>query len=453
MKKIFYSIKQKIFGNDARTQLQRKNILATFLLKACSGIITLLLVPLTLKCLGVYANGVWLTISASLLLFENLDIGLGNGLRNKLAEFVAKGDYQNARIAVSSTFILLILMVVPIMLFLVGLCHLVDLHSLLNVSPKIIQNLRDVACACIVLFCSTFIMKFIGNVYLGLQMPAVSNFLITGGHPLILLGTIYMYVCNIHSIMAIAVLNLSAPLLMYVLAYPYTFYVRHKELRPSFRLFSKKMSVGLFSMGLMFFLNQVSGTIVFFSSNIMISRWFEPSLVTPYQIAYRYFNIPFLVFTVINAPNWSATTDAYYKKDFGWIRNSVGQMNKMLLFFFIVLVAMTIISQPFYNLWIGRDVEISLDLTICMALYTFMMMYSLAYCYFLNGIGVLQLQLICTCIGILVYFVATSLLYRATGGVLSICLAMALSLLPNAICNKIQFTRIINGTARGIWKK
>lgn len=445
--------RRTLLGSDARTRLLRKNILANFFLKGCTGVITLLLVPLTLNCLGEYANGVWLTISASLLLFENMDIGLGNGLRNKLAEYVAKEDWVQARIAVSSTVTLLGLIVIPVMLLLVFAAHNIDLHSLLNVSETIIPNLNDIVCVCIVLFCSTFIMKFIGNVYLGMQLPAVSNLLMTGGHPIILAGTYYMYVSDVHSVMAIAVLNLSVPLMMYLLAYPYTFYRKYPMLRPQLSLFSGTMARGLFSMGMLFFLNQVSSAIVFFSSNIMISRWFEPSAVTPYQIAFRYFNIPMLVFMVINAPNWSATTDALFRGDTSWIRVAVRRMDKILLLFLLALIVMVVVSQPIYAFWIGQGTRVSLSLTYCMALYSFTMMYSLAYCYFLNGVGALKLQFVCTLCGIVIYFVSSEVLHLFLGNVMCICLAMFLSLLPNAICNKIQFMKIINGTAHGIWKK
>ena len=54
----------QILGNNKRTALMRKNILASFLIKGWTGLIYLLIVPITLKCLGEYENGLWLTISA-----------------------------------------------------------------------------------------------------------------------------------------------------------------------------------------------------------------------------------------------------------------------------------------------------------------------------------------------------------------------------------------------------
>lgn len=445
--KLFFS------GTDARTLLLRKNILANFVLKGISGIITLALVPLTLKCLGAYSNGVWLTLSSILLLVDNLDIGLGNGLRNKLTEFVAFEKWQEARVAITSTFLLLLFIIVPFMLFMIYVVYTTDIYAVLNIQKALLPNLNSVLSVCIILFCATFIMKTIGNIYLGMQLPAVSNFLVTGGHPLILIGTYYMYVSGVHSLMAIVSLNMSVPLLMYILAYPYTFYHKYPQMRPSVKCFSLKMSRDLFSTGLMFFLNQISSSIVVLSSNILISRWYNPDMVTPYQIVYRYFSVPFLIFTVINSPNWSATADAYQRNDIVWIRNSVSKMNKILLAFFVLMCIMLACSGFIYRYWIGDMVTIDISMTISVGLYMFIMMVSLAYCYYLNGIGALRLQLICMLIGIMIYIVAAYCLNSILNDVVSIPIAMLLSLLPSAVCNRIQFMKIINKKAVGIWKK
>ena len=68
-----------------RSSRLQKNILASFVAKGWSAVIVLLSVPVTLNCLGEYNNGVWLTISSIMLWIDQLDIGLGNGMRNKLA--------------------------------------------------------------------------------------------------------------------------------------------------------------------------------------------------------------------------------------------------------------------------------------------------------------------------------------------------------------------------------
>ena len=102
-------------AGDNRTSLVKKNIFFSFLIKGWMGLIQLLIVPITLFCLGSYENGIWMTISSILIWIDSLDIGLGNGLRNKLAAQLAHGDIEKARESVSSTFFMLIMIIIPVM--------------------------------------------------------------------------------------------------------------------------------------------------------------------------------------------------------------------------------------------------------------------------------------------------------------------------------------------------
>ena len=68
-------LKNKLINANGRSSLIFKNILASFFIKGWSVLVQLMLVPTTLACLGVYENGVWLTISSVLLWIDNLDIG------------------------------------------------------------------------------------------------------------------------------------------------------------------------------------------------------------------------------------------------------------------------------------------------------------------------------------------------------------------------------------------
>ena len=116
--------------DDKRSSTIYKNIIASFAIKGWSVLVQLMLVPLTLACLGVYENGVWLTISSVLLWIDNLDVGLGNGLRNKLAIYIAENNIPKAREMVSSTMAMLTVIIVPIAFFLVVLELLGDVYGL-----------------------------------------------------------------------------------------------------------------------------------------------------------------------------------------------------------------------------------------------------------------------------------------------------------------------------------
>ena len=166
---------KKLFGTDKRTALMTKNILLSFLIKGWSGLVTLLLVPVTLHCLGEYKNGIWITVSTMLIWIDNLDIGLGNGMRNKLATHLAHGDTVQARQCVTSTFVMLVAIIIPVMLVAIGLTHAIDLYTFLNVDPGKVDDLTQVVVVSIIFVSSTFIFKFIGNLYLGLQLPPYTS--------------------------------------------------------------------------------------------------------------------------------------------------------------------------------------------------------------------------------------------------------------------------------------
>ena len=67
----------------------------------------LVLIPMTLGYLGPVKYGVWLTLGSIVGWAGFFDLGLSNGLRNKLGEALAKDDIQLAKSLVSTTLIML----------------------------------------------------------------------------------------------------------------------------------------------------------------------------------------------------------------------------------------------------------------------------------------------------------------------------------------------------------
>ncbi|MDE7189740.1 MAG: hypothetical protein K2N96_06305, partial [Muribaculaceae bacterium] len=80
------------FKGEERTVKAKKNILASILIKGIDAVVYLLLVPVTLGYLNPYEYGIWLTLNSMLMWINSFDIGLGNGMRNKLAEAIAQNN-------------------------------------------------------------------------------------------------------------------------------------------------------------------------------------------------------------------------------------------------------------------------------------------------------------------------------------------------------------------------
>ena len=408
----------------------KKNIATSLFIKAWSAVIAFLMVPITLSCLGEYKNGVWLTISSILLWIDNMDIGLGNGMRNKLAAYLAHDEKLKARILVSSSFAMLTFIVIPIMLVFVGLIVVSNNYHLLNIDSALISNLDQILIISVILAFTTFIFKLTGNFYMGLQLPAISNLLIATGQTLAIAGTYVLYLSGSHSLLHIALVNLVSPLFVYAVAYHYTFYFKYPHLRPSMSLVSIKESKNVISIGLQFFVIQIAGVILFMTSNILL-----------------------VVFTVICMPFWNATTDAYERGDFAWIQAATKKLRLMTIVIAVGMIFMVLCADWVYSIWIGGGIVISTKMNITIAIYVFILIYSMRYSYFLNGLGKLRLQLICTVTAALLFIPSAYIVVEYTDDIICLIAVMCFINLPGLIINRIQFGKLMNRKAKGIWNQ
>jgi O-antigen/teichoic acid export membrane protein len=382
-----------------------------------------------------------------------MDIGLGNGLRNKIAEYMAHDEFERTRSLISSTFAMLTCIIIPVLLILLLLIALTDPYWIFNASPSKVDHLDQVLMATVTLVCTSFIFKLIGNFYMGMQLPAVSNLLIALGQTLALIGTYIVLWSGSHSLMLIALVNTVSPLIIYLLAFPYTFLYKYPHLCPSLKLIKLKEAKAVIHMGVQFFIMQISSVVLFMTSNILISNLFSPTMVTPYQITYRYFSILLVIFTVICMPFWNATTDAYQKNDIAWIRNATKKLRLMTVGILICLIVMIALSDIVYAIWIDQQTVIDLKMSIMMAAYIFILIYSMRYSYFINGIGKLRLQLIFTTAAAVLFIPLAYLTTLWTHSIIWFMIVMCLVNIPGLIVNRIQFYKLINGKANGIWMK
>lgn len=447
---------------NSRSRLLAKNVIGSVVVKGWASLVVFLLVPLTLRLLGEYSNGLWMTISAVLVWFDQMDIGLGNGLRNRLATCMAHGETQKAREAISSTLAMLMAIVVPMAALLLLLIWNADIYALLNVEATRIGDLREVFSVIIVLFSSTFVLRIVGNVFMGLQLTAANNAIVASGQTLALVGTLIIYLCSTYSgffpdgegmLMAIAAANTAAPLIAFAVAYIVTFGRLYPELHPKRSSISWSVAKELISTGIKFFVLQVAGIILFTSSNVVIQHLFSPEAVTPYSITYRYFTIVMMVFGVVSTPFWSATTDAYERGDVQWIVSSGRRLNLCLFALYALIAVMVIVSPWFYSVWVGRQVDIPMELTCAMALYTAVFITSTRYSTILNGCGKLLLQLVMTVSAAVLFIPLSILAVRNVGTLSMLVIVMAAVNIPGLIVNKIQYNKIFNHKATGLWNK
>lgn len=159
-----------------------------------------------------------------------------------------------------------------------------------------------------------------------------------------------------------------------------------------------------------------------------------------------------MLFTLIAAPLWSATTDAYTKGDWDWINKMMKKMRKVMILFFVLLFVMFVASELVYYIWVGRSVNIGYLLSALMALYMALLIFSTCYSNILFGIGKIRLITIVTVFQAVIY-IPLAICLGHKWGLYGIVLALLLVNMLCAVCNKIQFDKLSVGSAKGIWNK
>lgn len=447
-----FKILSLIQKGDARSVKAKKNVLVSTFIKGADTLVYLLLVPLTLGYLNAYEYGIWITLSSILSWINSFDIGLGSGLRNKLAIAIAEDDKEKGRIYVSTTLYMLIVLTTFLFLLSIFVVHQVDWYQLLNADKSTVRDIEEVIIASLLFFCLNFILKFIGNVYQALQLPAVNYLIVFCGH-LLSLVIIFVLTRTIPgSLFWVAIAYSAAPPVVYLCCYPITFNKIFPYLSPSVRFFRKEYIRDLLSLSVSFFMLQIMGVVLFSLSNILISNMFGPDQVTPYNIAYRYFSIISMLFSLLLAPVWSATTDAYAKGELSWIGNCVEKISRIMGMVMIVILLMIVVSPIFYGIWVGTEVEIPILMTVAMGAYMFVFLWSMAFSAILNGMGKLRIQILTIICVACLYFPVCSYLGKQIG-VLGVIVGMLCLNIPGAILNTVQLHRIVKNRAFGIWNK
>ena len=446
-------LKTKLLNRDNPRSFQmQKNIILSLFFKGISILTSLVLVPMTLHYLNPTEYGVWLTLSSIMTWITLFDIGLGNGLRNKLAEALALGDREKGKVLVSTTFALLVIIIGIFLILFFLINPFLDWSSILNTSATSIKNLNRIVLIVFVFFSLQFIFKTVGTIFVSDQKPAANDFL---GAISSLLSLVVIYLLSLFtsgSLLYVSIVFSSIPAIVFLITFFVIFKFQYKYLGPSYHSIDWSYTKGLMNLGVQFFILQIGGLILYFSSNIIVAQLYSPYEVTVYNIAYKYANIIAMICIIIITPLWSSSTEAYYLKDWKWFK----QVEKrMLMIFFLVIVSASLIlfaSSWFYKFWIGDAIHIPFQLTLVMISYNLCFVFSSIYIYMLNGIGKIRLQL-WSSVTETIFTIPLCILFGKSIGIEGVVLGMLVMILFRCVWAPIQFRKIITEKATGIWNK
>lgn len=451
MRGIALRIRSFFTQGHERTLKARKNIAASFLLRLISMSATFILVPITINYIDPTQYGIWLTLSSIVSWMGFFDIGLGNGLRNKLTEAVAFGHKNKARVYVSTTYILLASLSVILFLLFLVINHFLDWRVILNTIMFKDQELNRLVLVIMLMFSIQFTLQNINTVLTANHdIATVSAIGVIG--QISMLFSVYLLTIYTHgSLLKLIFIFMGIPIVIQLFFSIWFYSTKYKAIAPSFKYINFRYGKDLFKVGGVFFLIQMGALILFQTDNIVIIQIFGPEEVTTFNIAYKLFSTVTIGFGIIMAPLWSAFTDAYAKNDYTWMLQIITKIRKYWLYLSMLTFIIVIISPFIYRFWVPR-INIPFTLSLSMGIYTISYMWVMLHCFFLNGVGKLYLQLYSYIIIIIVNIPSAILLSKIIG-ISGVPVSNIIVLIGMGYLVFVQTNKILNKSADGIWNK
>jgi O-antigen/teichoic acid export membrane protein/O-antigen ligase len=389
------------------TPVLAKNLFGTLIIKGLAIFISFFSVTVFSRFFNDdNAYGLWLALLSILSWIMTFDMGLGNGMKNKLIESFQKGTVERSKQIIVSCYISTLFISFALLIIGISLVFVIDLNSLFNIAETIISKnaLRIVTIITLFGICSEFVLKNIIYIFHALQKQIFSGlFSLISTTSLLIFALIFRFDNVASQLYAVSIAYVMFYTLPYIVGSIIVFNKKLKAIKPKIADFKINVAKEIMGIGLLFFLAQISLLFLNSSNQILISNIYGPSVVVDYTKYTKLFNVVLSIFTIMCTALWAAIGKSFVSGNIKWIK----KMNKNFLG---VATIMTILCglivlflQPIFNIWLGEatimvDWLIALICWISVSIRFFTSLSSSIS----NGIQTLKTQIICLIIGAIV---------------------------------------------------
>ena len=431
----------------ARTKNYISQVKASISFKAIGISASFLSIPMMIQYLGQEQFGIWSTLLTIISWIVFFDLGISNGLRNKVAESLAKNLNIEARGYISSGFTLIGLIALFLGALLIFGSYYIKWQSVFNtqlLSEVILRQLVQITTFFIVL---NFWLGLIISILTALQNTAQIAFgqMLSN---LIALSLILILKETTESSILLLAFFYGISLITSNLILGYFLFKKHPELFPQKKIERQHINP-LLTIGFQFFIIQLAVLIIFTTDKIMITHFFGPEYVTEYDVVFRFFSIINIGYSLITAPLSSAYTDAFFRNDLTWIKKMLRKQIFIFIAIIIIIFFMIYVGKIAILYWVGPQVKVSFGLIITMGIYTIISVWNNIFGQILSGLSKIRLGSIYTVFTGLInipisYLFAVKLNYGVTG----IMLGTITSIILSSIISPIQVWYFIYSNKR-----
>lgn len=431
------------------------NILGAFVVKGGSLVLGLFTMPAYMNYFSdSNVLGVWFTILSVINWIMVFDLGIGNGLRNKLPVAIARGDKKLAKEYISSAYMSIVILAIIITILFYAIEPFINWNRVLNIDSNVISSeILSLSIRIVIIGVITrFALGIINGILYAIQKPAINNFISLMGSVLI-----FLYVQfapdfgeekNLIILSSVHVFTTNIPLIVITIV---VFLTELKYAKPNIKFFSKNKSKDILNIGIILLWLQVVWMVVSTSHSILITRLLDPGQVVEYQVYFKIFNTIASVFSLMLMPIWSAVTKAQAENNYTWIN----KINHIIFVFsigtFILDMLVICVLQPIFNFWLGENaINVNIKYAIIMAVYNTLFIAHSANGSISNGLSQFKVQIIFMGLAAILMIPLSVLFTRITGSWIGVIIATILSILPYEVIQPIWTSRYIKNKLRRI---
>lgn len=390
------------------------NIGISMLMKPISMLLGMVYTPIALAFLGDEKYGVWTIILNIVSWINYFDIGIGNGLRNKLTEAIATNDTRSAKTYVSTAYAGTIGISVIFCILITAVWNIFGLSSFFRLDTGD-ENANLIVFISVLFVCINFVVSLSRTSAYAIQQPGIISVAGVIGQAL-QIGAVFLISKLLfnQSLMAIAliygVVSIADSIIVHLAV------TRKREyLRPKLSEADRRHMKALLTLGAGFFLMQISTLVLNTTDNLLISNMYGSAEVTPYSMVYKVFYMLVQIHGIIIMPMWSAYTEAAVQRNMAWIRKTMRRINLITLLFATGAVIGIFVFEPLAAIWLGKRLEYGTTLIVIVAVYMIIQMFSNNYSSLLCGVGHIKVSTIISAVGAILN-IPLSILFARTCG-------------------------------------
>ncbi|MCV9931280.1 MATE family efflux transporter [Flavobacterium sp. LS1R47] len=390
------------FDADKRTKNIKLQIYFSFFLRGISIFLSFFVVRITLGYLGKDLYGIWIVLLSIISWLSLFDIGVGNGLRNKLTITLTNNDLQGSRVYISTAYIILASIAFVLLILFGSSIYLVNWTAVFNSRILSIEEYRLMMFLFLFSIVFSFVLGLINSILNAYQQTAMTNIISIITNFIFILFLIVFKTFFLSNIVKIVFIY-CVSLVVSHLVLTFWFFTKHKNVVPSLSFFSKSKIKDVLSLGGSFFVIQIAVLLIFTVDNYIILQLLGTEQVSVYNIVYKLFSIFTIAFGIIISPLWSAFTEANERKDFVWMKSAIKKLNLLFLVVVLGLMVMLFVYQPILDIWLPAKSRITppFNLIIALSFFVIISIWNNIYSFFLNGLGIVRIQVQTSIIGAL----------------------------------------------------